>query len=190
MDSKHRWFTGGIHHESNTDCCCGCHCNKVFKKVAVRLNRGPSSVPLSLDSDEFNDFDGEIKISPLQRRPNQSENENCLCSSCCNCIQMNENGVDIREKEIPHVSLFYAPPTFLRELCGVTAFAGCSGLAKGYSFTGSGEYTLLSNSPFSTSTGTSSCRRVSIDECKCHGLWVGFFNEVLGAYADRYEDIV
>ena len=163
-DSHSRWFNGGIHHEeTNQSCCCGCHCGQVFNKVNNRFQHNQqdlSLVPIDMDLIEENEED--ICISPVQFRDSkQQQQSTCLCSHCCHCIEMKEDGIDIREKEIPHISLFYAPPTFLRELCGVTAFSS-----------------------------SMNCPRVDLEECLCHGLWLGFFDEVLGAYADRYEDIV
>ena len=153
-----RWFKGGIYHEEeHSECSCGCHCSRVFKKVAARLNHPSTDSSISIDSITLE----EINIHPVQPRSRIEEDTHCLCSSCCNCTYMEEDESDPRKKPIPHVSLFYAPPTFIRELCGITAFAG-----------------------------STTCRRVSIEECQCHGLWIGFFNEVLGAYADRYTDIV
>lgn len=158
IHSHDRWYQGGVHHESKDNCRCGCHCNCVFKKVNTRFNRKQSLPSLSINMDEL---ENDIHISPVQPRLSVEKEDGSLCPFCCKCVQRNEEGSDIREKDIPHVSLFYAPPTFIRELCGVGAFA--------YS---------------------DSCRRMSVEECRCHGLWLGFFDEVLGAYADRYESIV
>lgn len=80
---------------------------------------------------------------------------------CCRCVEMKEEGEGACERSLPQVSLFYAMPTFLRELCGVTAFAPAL-----------------------------RCRRVSEAECECHNLWLQFFNEVMGAYEHRYTSIV
>lgn len=157
--SHHRWYEGGIHHEgTKKNCRCGCHCGAVFKKVNARFNRKVLSPSLSLDIDEI---DNDIQISSPQCRPSSNVEDGSLCSSCCNCNSMNEETTNSREKELSHVSLLYAPPTFIRDICGVGAF-----------------------------TNTRYCHRVSLEECRCHGLWLGFFDEVLGAYADRYEDIV
>ena len=204
VDSHDRWHSGGIYHErSEGDCCCGCVCGSVFKQVAQRFPKSQhpnqlqsasssSSQHITIESSQVQNLN-DIQISPVQLRtrpsyqsksidsqdlhapsganganrpcgangPTNLNNMNDVHCTCCQCNRMKEDSKDIREKPIPHVSLFYAPPTFIRELCGISAFSS-----------------------------SSSCRRISLDECKCHGLWLEFFSEVLSAYSDRYVGIV
>ena len=166
-DSRARWYQGGIHHEdSRNDCACHCHCSAVFEKVAHRLKKeNYDSIDHSVDlSRIIEGDDDELNISPVvvkRRTQCTPDNSKCLCSYCCTCEQLKDDADTLRLHSIPQISLFYSPPTFLQDLCGVTAFA--SGIR---------------------------CRRVNEDECTCHGLWVEFFSEIMNAYVERYTDSV
>lgn len=152
-DSASRWYEAGIHHEgARRGCCCGCHCGHVFEALerrvqpqhAQQMTRERSlNLTRILEGDE-----DEIRISPVRLRESSSDtsrspqvlqavpsiqamhaeqeacsHEDALCPHCCRCVEMKEEGEGARERSLPQVSLFYAMPTFLRELCGVTAFA-------------------------------------------------------------------
>lgn len=103
----------------------------------------------------------EISIPSVHPRTSGDDGKSCLCSSCCHCNTSSPESQSSRDNPIPQISLFYAPPTFIRELCGITAFSS-----------------------------NHTCRHIRVEECDCHKLWIGFFDEVLGAYADRYTDTV
>lgn len=166
-DSRARWYQGGIHHEgSKHDCACPCHCSAVFEKVAHRLKKDEyHSTDHSVDlSRIIEGDDDELNISPIivkRRTPTTQDESKCLCEYCCTCEQLSDDAETLRLHSIPQISLFYSPPTFLQDLCGVTAFAS-----------------------------STHCRRVNEDECMCHGLWVDFFSEIMNAYAERYTDSV
>ena len=165
-DSANRWYEGGIRHEdARRGCCCGCHCNRVFEKLEqrVRPSRDRFSTDRSVNLDRIIEGDeDEMSISPVRLRGSAPPvKEASLCSHCCRCVEMKENGTSSRERPLAQVSVFYAMPTFLRELCGVTAFAPAL-----------------------------RCRRISEEECECHNLWIVFFNEVMSAYENRYTSIV
>ena len=184
-DSASRWYEAGINHEdTHGGCCCGCHCGHVFEVLERRVQ--PHRVHKTTREHSLNltrileGEEDEICISPVRLRElpatsasstqglqaveagqEQSGHADALCPHCCRCVDMKEEGESTREHLLPQVSLFYAMPTFIRELCGVTAFAPAL-----------------------------RCRRVSETECACHNLWLQFFNEVMGAYEHRYTSIV
>ena len=163
-DSANRWYEGGIRHEGVRRCCCGCHCNHVFEKLERRVHpsRDIFSADRSVNLDKIIEGDeDEMSISPVRLRDSPLPVKESLCPHCCRCVEMKENGASPREHPLPQVSVFYAMPTFLRELCGVTAFAPAL-----------------------------CCRRISEEECACHNLWSVFFNEVMSAYENRYTSIV
>ena len=148
-------------------CACYCHCATVHEKVTYRLGKKEakdSSVDLSriIEGDE-----DEVEFSPISVRlrssvsPAELEDDSCLCERCCSCHPFEEDGESLRQHPSPQVSLFYNPPTFLQDLCSITA-----------------------------SSPAVRCRRVNEEECTCHGLWVEFFSEILNAYVERYTDSV
>lgn len=135
-------------------------------KLDKRFNLTPFSTnyPFSLEEIIEGEQD-EICLKPVSPQivPQLrcEENGDSLCSSCCHCSVMQEESESRREKMIPQVSLFYAPPSFLRDLCGVTAFAPavfCSAHVEEHS--------------------------------RCQGLMIDFFEDVMRTYAERYSDLV
>lgn len=164
-DGRDRWFQGGLHHEQHK-CACPCHCNTVFVKLDRRFGHLPARSPSPFDLDGIIEgLQDEIQLQstppPIVPQLRCEESGDSLCASCCHCVTMREQSEDCREQAIPQVSLFYAAPTLLRDLCGVAAFAPAV-----------------------------FCSTYTEEHCKCQGLWLDFFQEVMNAYAERYSDLV
>ena len=156
-------MTGGVRQKQvEQHCACACHCRTVFEKLHARLHLHSNPSPLALQPMISGEKD-EIAISPVRFRASKKPKEvdGVLCAACCQCGATQEDSASLRAQEIQQVSLLYAPPTLLRELRGVTAFAPA---------------------------GT--CRRVDDEECACHSMWALFLKEVMVAYADRYTENV